>query len=85
MPRTAADAHTVDQVERLVRRLFEGLGRGGETIADVARRAELPHETVRRLFRNPGARNRSGPGFLIVAAIARARGVSLDELAEDSR
>lgn len=82
MPRLAADAESEERVERLVQRLFDGLGRDGETIAEIARRAQLPHETVRRLLRNPGGRNRSGPGFFIVVAIARARGIPLTELAK---
>lgn len=82
MPRRAADIQSEERVQRMVHRLFDGLGHDGETVADVARRAELPHETVRRLLRNPGGRSRSGPGFFIVAAIARARGISLDAIAE---
>jgi len=62
--------------------LFAGFDEQAETIADIARAAELPHETVRRLYRNPDERNRSGPGFFIVEAIARARGVPLGDLVD---
>jgi hypothetical protein len=82
MPRRPADEQSEARVQRMVHRLFTGFGQGGETLADLARRADLPHETIRRILRNPGGRNRSGPGFFIVVAIARARGISLDELAE---
>jgi hypothetical protein len=70
-------------VRRLVERLFDGFDEQTDTIADVARSAELPHETVRRLYKNPDSRNRSGPGFFIVEAIARARGISLDGLVDE--
>jgi hypothetical protein len=64
--------------------LFRGFGDDGETLADLARSSGLEHETVRNLWRNPGARKRSGPGFFVVAAVARARNVSLDWLASES-
>lgn len=67
---------------RLVARLFEGVEAGEPTVGDIAKEAALSHETVRRLYRNPGHRLRYGPGFFIVAAIARARGISLDDLAD---
>ena len=69
---------------QLIDLLFRGLGDDGETVADIARRSGLGHETVRRLWRNPGGRKRTSPAFFVVAAIARARGVSLDELAEET-
>ncbi len=69
---------------RLTDALFRGLEEDGETVADVARRSGLRHETVRRLWRNPGNRRRTSPAFFVVAAIARARGVSLDQLANDT-
>lgn len=62
--------------------LFDGIKNEGETIASIARRCDLGHETVRRLYRNPGGRLRTGPSFFVVAAIARAQGLSLDDLAE---
>ena len=68
----------------LIDLLFHGLGDDGDTVADVARRSGLGHETVRRLWRNPGGRKRASPAFFVVAAIARPRGVSLDELAEET-
>lgn len=68
----------------LVALLFRGVGDDGETIADIARRSELGHETVRCLWRNAGGRKRTSPAFFVVAAIARARGVSLDQLAEET-
>lgn len=84
MPRPCASVLTEQRVARLVDLLFEGLGGQGETIADVARSAGLEHETVRRLCRNPGGRYRTSPGFFVVAALARARGLSLDWLAAET-
>jgi hypothetical protein len=81
MARSAATPEIDERVGRLVSALFIDLEEAGDTIAEIARRAELGHETVRRLWRNPGHRLRTGPSFLIVAAIARARRLSLDELA----
>ena len=83
MPRTPANDVSEQRVRRLVERLFDGFDEQPDTIADVARSAELPHETVRRLYKNPDSRNRSGPGFFIVEAIARARGISLDDLVDE--
>ena len=82
MPRLKADTVSEQRVSRLVARLFDGLEASGETIADVARRADLGHETVRRLQCNPTGAKRSGPGFFIVAAIAKARNISLDQLVD---
>jgi hypothetical protein len=82
VPRRPADVRSERRVERLVALLFQQDGRDDQSIAEIARGAGLEHETVRRLRRNPGGRNRSGPGFFIVAAIARTRGISLDRLAE---
>lgn len=84
VPRRPASDTSERRVARLVDLLFRGLADEGKTIADVARSAGLEHETVRRLWRNPGGRFRSGPGFFVVAALARARGVSLDWLASES-
>lgn len=71
-------------MSRLVALLFEGADEEGDTPAAIARRSGLGHETIRRLWRHPGSRDRSGPGFFVVAAIARARGVSLDYLADET-
>jgi hypothetical protein len=71
-------------VARLVDLLLGNVGDDGQSIAAIARTAGLEHETVRRLWRNPGGRKRSGPGFFVVAALARARGVSLDWLASQT-
>jgi hypothetical protein len=84
MPRRAADERSERRVARLIDLLLGDVEGGGETIASIARAAGLDHETVRRLSRNPGGRMRSGPGFFVVAAIARARGVSLDWLAAET-
>lgn len=84
MPRPAATDLSERRVEQLVTQLFTEFPRDGETIAEVARAAGLAHETVRRLRLHPDGRDRSGPGFFVVAAIARARGVSLDRLAEST-
>ena len=84
MPRPGASAASEARVARLVDRLFDGLGDEGKTIADVAREAGLEHETVRRLCRNPGGGYRTSPGFFVVAALARARGLSLDWLAAET-
>ena len=75
---------TERRVQHLLELLFRGLGEGDETVADVARRAGLGHETVRNLWRNPGMRRRTSPAFFVVAAIARARGISLDVLAAET-
>lgn len=83
MPRTPATDVSEQRVRRLVERLFDGFDDRTETIADVARSADLPHETVRRLYKNPDSRNRSGPGFFIVEAIARARGIPLGDLVKE--
>ena len=82
MPRPAATNLSERRVEQLVTLLFTDFPRDGETIAEVARAAGLAHETVRRLRLHPDGRDRSGPGFFVVAAIARARGISLDRLAD---
>lgn len=79
--RHRASAETNTQVDQLVQALFLGAEASGESAADIARRADLNPETVRRIWRNPGSRSRSGPSFLIVAAIAKARDISLDDLA----
>ena len=84
MPRPAATAASEQRVARLVELLFEGAEDKGETPAVLADLTHLGHETIRRLWRHGGGRPRSGPGFFIVAAIARARGVSLDWLAEQT-
>ena len=82
MPRRRADQQSDQRVERLKAMLFDGIESSGDTIASLARRCGLGHETVRRLYRNPGDRLRTGPSFFVVASIARARGLSLDHLAE---
>ena len=84
MPRPAATDLSERRVEHLVTLLFTDFPRDDETIAEVARAAGLAHETVRRLRLHPDGRDRSGPGFFVVAAIARARGISLDRLAEST-
>lgn len=75
---------TEARVAHLTEVLFRGLADGGDTVAAVARRSGLGHETVRRLWRNPGNTKRTSPAFFVVAAIARARGVSLDQLADET-
>ena len=82
MPRPPASQQTEQRVDRLMNLLFDGMDAAEETVASLARQAKLGHETVRRLRRNPGARLRTGPSFFVVASIARARGLSLDRLAE---
>jgi len=84
MARTPGTAASERRVQRLLDLLFRGVGEGGESIAEVARRAGLGHETVRQLWRNPSRRNRTSPAFFVVAAIARARGISLDGLADET-
>ena len=84
MPRRRADIRTDQRVERLRAALFDGIEETGETIASIARRSGVGPETIRRLYRNPGPHLRTGPSFLVVAAIARARGLSLDTLAESA-
>ncbi len=63
----------------IVTELFAGFPEPDETVAGLAARAGLQHETVRVLHN--GTTARSGPGFLVVADIAHARGISLDQLA----
>lgn len=82
MPGCRADRQTDQCVERLRVMLFDGIEDDGESVASLARRCGLGHETIRRLYRNPGDSLRTGPTFFVVAAIARARGLSLDSLAE---
>ena len=84
MPRRPADPETDRRVERLVNQLFDGMEDERGAIANLARLSGLGHETVRRLKRNPGSSLRTGPTFFVVAAIARARGQSLDDLAEEA-
>ena len=84
MPRPCADLQTDQRVERLRTALFDGFEDARGSIASIARRSDLGPEAVRRLYRNPGPRLRTGPSFLVVAAIARARGLSLDNLAESA-
>lgn len=52
--------------------------------ADLGLVDETEHETVRRLCRNPDGVYRTSPGFFVVAALARARGLSLDWLAAET-
>jgi hypothetical protein len=82
MPRQPADEEQDARVSRLVVQLFSGFEDERGSIADLARRANLGHETVRRLRHNPGPQLRAGPSFFVVAAIANARGLSLDQIAE---
>lgn len=82
MPGRRADQQTDQRVERLRLMLFDGIENSEESVASIARRCDLGHETVRRLYQNPGDGLRTGPTFFVVAAIARARGLSLDSLAE---
>ena len=84
MPRPAATPATEQRVARLVELLFDGAEERGETPAVLAKKTGLGHETIRRLWRHAGGRARTGPGFFVVAAIAKARGVSLDRLAEQT-
>ena len=84
MPRTPGTIESESRVALLVDTLFQGIGGDGDTVADLARRSGLRHETVRRLWRNPGGRKRTSPAFFVVAAIARARGLSLDQLADET-
>lgn len=84
MPRPQATPGSERLVARLVEVLFEGAEDKGETPAVLAERSGLGHETIRRLWRHAGGRPRSGPGFFVVAAIARARGLSLDHLADET-
>ncbi|MGD9998631.1 MAG: XRE family transcriptional regulator [Ilumatobacteraceae bacterium] len=84
MPRPCATEASEARVALLVDMLFARVGDDGKTIADVAREAGLEHETVRRLCRNPGGGYRTSPGFFVVAALARARGLSLDWLAAET-
>jgi len=84
MPRTPGTTESERRVSQLIDALFRGVGCDGDTVADIARRSGLGHETVRRLWRNPGDRKRTSPAFFVVAAIARARGVSLDQLADET-
>jgi hypothetical protein len=84
VPRPAATAATEGRVSRLVALLFSGFRDERGDIAVLAREAQLEHETVRALLRNPGGRKRTGPAFFVVAAIARARGISLDYLAAET-
>lgn len=64
----------------LVDALFEGID-DSESLPETAEAAGVEYETVRSLLRPPTDRYRSGPGFFVVAAIARARGMSLDSIA----
>lgn len=84
MPRTPATSKTEGRVLLLTEVLFRGLDDDGDTVAAVARRSGLGHETVRRLLRNPDNRRRTSPAFFVVASIARARGISLDQLADET-
>ena len=81
VPHPGATQETDRRVAALLASLFVSLDAGDTTVADLARHAGLAHETVRRLWRNPGGRLRYGPGFFIVAALAEAQAMSLDELA----
>ena len=71
-------------MSRLVELLFRGFCNERGAIAVLAREARLEHETVRALLHNPGGRRRTSPAFFVVAAIARARGISLDYLAAET-
>lgn len=81
MPRPGATETSEARVQTLVSTLFDGFDRQAESLSDLAEAADLGYETVRSLLRPPARQLRSGPGFLVVASIARARGVSLDEIA----
>lgn len=81
MGRRPATVASEGRVARLTELLLGGLDLERGAIANLARDSGLEHETVRRLLRNPGARKRVSPGFFVIAAIARARRLSLDGLA----
>lgn len=83
MPHPRATDVTEARVRRLTGALFAAVDDGNLTVAQLAEAAGLKHETVRRLRVNPAQRNRYGPGFFIVAAIAQAQGLSLDEIATE--
>ena len=80
MPRPSATHQTEQRVQRLLVELLRPLDSGEMTVAKLATEAGLGHETVRRLWRNPTGALRYGPGFFIVAALAAATNVSLDDL-----
>lgn len=82
MPRPGATRESDERVRVLVGALFEGLDDAGESLAETAAAAGMEYETVRSLLRPGQRRLRAGPGFLVVASIARARGVSLDAIAD---
>lgn len=75
---------TERRVSRLVQLLFNDFADERGAIAALASAARLEHETVRALLRNPGGRKRTSPAFFVVASIARARGISLDAIAEET-
>lgn len=84
VPRPAATVASEGRVSRLVELLFSGFSEERGAIASLASDARLEHETVRALLRNPGGRKRTSPAFFVVAAVARARGISLDVLAAET-
>lgn len=83
MARTKASQETKQRVGLLIDALFHRFPSESETVTDLAQKAGLGHETVRVLQKR--LQSSSGPGFLVVADLARARGISLDQLAEQTQ
>lgn len=83
MPRPPATAESEARVRRLSELLFTAVADETSTVAQIARDAGLCHETVRRLCVSPAESFRYGPGFFVVAPIARAQGLSLDAVARE--
>lgn len=81
MPRPLATEETERRVRELVAALFDGFEPQWGAIAELAARADVNAETVRQLLKNPKGRNRFDAGFFLVADVARARGLSLDDVA----
>lgn len=80
MPRRPASSSDVEAGRRLAAVLSEQRQQWGRSAEDLARRAELSVETVRKIERGLV----SNPGFFTVAALARHLDLRLDDLAEQA-
>ena len=80
MPRQPASPSEVEAGRRLAAALSEQRRHRGRSAEDLARRAELSVETVRKIERGLVA----NPGFFTVAALARHLDLQLDDLAEQA-
>jgi hypothetical protein len=81
MPRRSKSAEEERRAQRLAAALKRGKDEHARTVQQISDQSRVPYETVRAVL---GAKN-AGPSFFIVADVAKAIGLDLDELAEEAR